>query len=103
MRKALTKQYHRWSGDRLADQQPTGYRAAKWLRDVADLLEKKSDSYGDSIGDPVRVFSKAGQSDGVRVRIDDKLSRIKNGSDKFGENDLADLVGYVALLAVSKE
>jgi hypothetical protein len=78
----------------------TGKSAADWLRSVADLLEKKAASYGDSIGNPVRIFSRSDKDSGIRVRIDDKLSRIKNGSDSLGDNDLQDLVGYLALLAV---
>jgi len=83
--------------------QTTGERAATWLRQVADRLIEKSKSYGDSIGDPVRIFSKSAKDEGIRVRIDDKLSRIAKGTGWSGDNDLGDLVGYLALLAVAEE
>src|SRR6185436_939480 len=81
----------------------TGYRAAEWLRKVAETLEQKSISYGDSVGKPLRIFSKADSSEGIRVRLDDKLSRIANGGRWPGDNDLGDFVGYVALLAVTED
>lgn len=77
----------------------TGKRAADWLRAVAAMVEEKSAAYGDSVGDPIRVFSKSEQTEGIRVRIDDKLSRIARGK-AAGEDVFKDLVGYVALLAV---
>lgn len=63
------------------------------------MVEEKSAAYGDSVGDPIRVFSKSEQTEGIRVRIDDKLSRIARGK-AAGEDVFKDLVGYVALLAV---
>lgn len=84
------------------DQQPTGYRAAAWLRNVADNLEKKSISYGDSVGKPLRIFSQAGTTEGIRVRIDDKLSRVARGKEWPGDDVVIDLVGYLALLAVTE-
>lgn len=76
-------------------------RAAEWLREIADMLLVKNAAYGDSASNPVRIFSKAAAGEAVRVRIDDKLSRIARGSNA-GEDTLKDLVGYLALLAVMK-
>ncbi len=81
----------------------SGYRAAQWLRRVALVLEKKSRSYGDSVGKPMRVFSKAGVTEGIKVRIDDKLSRVARGKEWPGDDVIVDLVGYLALLAVTEE
>ena len=81
----------------------TSNKAAQWLRDVADMVEEKGRSYGDSVGKPLRVFSRAGVTEGIRVRLDDKLSRIANGSTFKGDNDFKDFVGYLALLAVTEE
>jgi hypothetical protein len=81
----------------------TGEKAAVWLRQVADRLIEKSKSYGDSIGNPVRIFSRAEPNEGIKVRLDDKLSRIANGSTFEGDNDLVDMVGYLALLAVTED
>ncbi len=67
------------------------------------MVIEKGKSYGDSIGSPVRIFSKAGAKDGLQVRIDDKLSRIAKGSEFQGDDTLKDLVGYLALLATDNE
>lgn len=81
----------------------TSQKAAAWLREVADMVIEKGKSYGNSIGEPVRIFSKVKPGEGVGARIDDKLSRIRNGTTWPGDNDLQDLVGYLALYATLPE
>ncbi len=81
----------------------SGNRAADWLRNVAKVLEEKAISYGDSVGNPIRVFSHAGKTEGIKVRIDDKLSRVARGKEWPGDDVIVDLVGYLALLAVTTE
>lgn len=71
------------------------------LARVRVLLRQKNAAYGDSALDPVRVFSKASAEEQIRVRIDDKLSRLARGSDA-GEDVLADLLGYLVLLEIAK-
>jgi len=66
------------------------------------LLLKKNAAYGNSALDPVRLFSRADRIEQIKVRIDDKLSRIH--ARGFGGNDedtLADLNGYLILLRVA--
>lgn len=77
----------------------TGKRAADWLRAVAAMVEEKSAAYGDSVGNPVRVFSQAPPIEGIKIRLDDKISRLVRGK-AAGEDVLKDIAGYVALLAV---
>lgn len=72
-------------------------------KQVSDLLVAKNKSYGDSALNPARVFSKADAIEQLLVRIDDKLSRIKNGHDWPGDNDIDDLIGYLILLKIAKE
>ncbi len=72
-------------------------------KEVSDLLMAKNKSYGDSALNPTRVFSKADAVEQLLVRIDDKLSRIKNGHDWPGDNDIDDLIGYLILLKIAKE
>lgn len=69
---------------------------------IKDLLIKKNESYGDSAIDPIRIFSKSDNVEQIKVRIDDKLSRISRGSQFYNENDLDDLIGYLVLLKVAK-
>jgi hypothetical protein len=76
------------------------------IADVCDniksMLVEKNKSYGDSALDPIRIFSKASSDEQIKIRIDDKLSRISRGSEFYGDNDLDDLIGYLILLKVSK-
>jgi hypothetical protein len=76
------------------------------LKELQDLLEEKNKAYGDSALNPIRLFSKVSAADALRVRIDDKLSRIKNkGITPDTEDSLMDLIGYLILLkiAIKKE
>jgi predicted RNA-binding protein associated with RNAse of E/G family len=48
------------------------------------------------------VFIKLSAKNGLLVRIDDKLKRIKNGSlEKDDEDVINDLIGYLVLLKIS--
>lgn len=67
---------------------------------ICELLLEKNLRYGNSALEPVRVFSKADASEGIKVRLDDKLSRIRN-SDALRRNDVVDLMGYLVLLCVA--
>jgi hypothetical protein len=64
------------------------------------MLLAKNEAYGNSALDPVRIFSSADTAEQIRVRIDDKLSRLKRGSDA-GEDVIADLLGYLVLLRIA--
>ena len=68
---------------------------------IKALLLLKNEAYGDSALNPVRIFSKNDSVEGLLVRIDDKLSRIKNvGITSATEDTLMDLIGYLVLLKV---
>jgi len=88
---------------------PIGYAARiacgknyTYLDETRDLLIQKNDAYGDSALNPLRIFSKADSAEQIRVRIDDKLSRIRRGH-AAGEDAERDLVGYLILLVVAEE
>jgi len=75
------------------------------LREVGDLLIAKNKQYGDSAFDPLRIFSKADADAGLRIRIDDKLSRLARGNDSI-ESDrdiILDLIGYLTLLLLQMD
>ena len=80
----------------------TQYIIANICDTVKHMLIEKNKSYGDSAIDPIRIFSKANPDEQIKIRIDDKLSRISRGSEYYGDNDLDDLIGYLILLKVSK-
>jgi hypothetical protein len=86
---------------------------------IKELLLAKNRGYGNSATDPVRIFSRASAEEQIRVRIDDKLSRLQRGqlaparyaarapgepsatlelSDD--EDTVLDLIGYLILLRV---
>lgn len=66
----------------------------------AELL-KKNAAYGNSATDPVRIFSRASTTEQLRVRIDDKLSRLARGH-AAGEDVTLDLIGYLVLLRIAE-
>jgi hypothetical protein len=74
-------------------------RAQAFLAEVSRMLEAKNAAYGDSAANPMRVFSRAPTDEQIKVRIDDKLSRLARGVGADNEDTLLDLVGYLALLA----
>lgn len=76
-------------------------QARRWLEGIAEMLEEKNAAYGNSALDPLRVFSRAGTIEQIKVRIDDKLSRMARGNGCASEDTLRDLAGYLALLAVA--
>jgi len=71
------------------------------LADTRSMLIEKNVAYGDSALNPVRVFSKSSVDEQLRVRIDDKISRLVRG-EKAGEDVVADLLGYLILLRIAQ-
>ena len=67
--------------------------------EVKEMLVAKNIAYGDSALNPVRVFSRSSPEEQLRVRIDDKLSRIMRGHE-LNEDTIQDLIGYLILLKV---
>ena len=71
---------------------------------VKKLLLEKNKKYGDSALEPVRVFSQDHQIAQLKVRIDDKLSRIRTSGPMASDEDtLLDLMGYLVLLKIALE
>jgi hypothetical protein len=71
------------------------------LDEIRDLLISKNQKYGNSALEPLGVFSQLSAKEGLLVRIDDKLKRIKNGSlERDDEDVINDLIGYLVLLKI---
>ena len=68
---------------------------------IEEMLLSKNEKYGNSALDPVRIFSKADPAEQIKVRIDDKLSRIYTASDLEDEDVVDDLIGYLVLLKIA--
>jgi len=69
--------------------------------EIKELLLEKNRKYGDSALNPVRVFSQANPIEQIKVRLDDKLSRIRNAQSDEDEDVLTDLIGYIVLYKVA--
>lgn len=69
------------------------------LKEVGDMLISKNAAYGDAALNPVRIFSKADILEQLKVRIDDKLSRLARGSNA-GEDVVHDLLGYLVMYRI---
>jgi hypothetical protein len=69
---------------------------------IKDLLLEKNRKYGDSALNPVRVFSKSDPLEQIRVRLDDKLSRLRNQATDEDEDVISDLIGYLVLYKVAQ-
>lgn len=86
---------------------PTVDGVAKVYFNMASLIKYKNGKYGNAATNPINIFChhlnpKAdGGTNSILVRLDDKLSRILN-SDELRFNDVADIMGYLALLCQSK-
>ncbi len=77
------------------------HKVSTYLLEIRELLISKNIKYGNSALEPLGVFSKLSAKEGLLVRIDDKLKRIKNGSlEKDDEDVINDLIGYLVLLKI---
>jgi hypothetical protein len=73
------------------------------LMEIEDMLVEKNKLYGDSVLDPIRVCSKADAEEQIRVRMDDKLSRMVRGDKSLDSEDVSrDFVGYWIIAQVAK-
>jgi hypothetical protein len=87
----------------LSKEAPAGPELLLQCVEIANLLLKKNIAYGNSALNPIQIFAKIPPGDQIDVRIDDKLTRIKNGSSYAGDNDVLDLVGYLVLKLVDSK
>jgi hypothetical protein len=79
----------------------TQAKIEKVCKALATFLVAKNKNYGNSALEPIRVFSKVEADVGMMVRMDDKLSRLRN-SEKPRRNDVVDLLGYLGLYCVKQ-
>lgn len=80
-----------------AEDSPNGKQILSTCLGIGRFLMEKNRAYGDSALNPLRVFSKADPIEQIRVRIDDKLSRMSRGQ-LAGEDAELDMLGYLILL-----
>jgi hypothetical protein len=81
---------------------PFAIQVEEVLEQIQKMLIDKNRKYGNSALEPLGVFSQLSAKQGLLIRIDDKLKRIKNGSlEKDDEDVVNDLIGYLILLKIS--
>jgi hypothetical protein len=68
---------------------------------LKELLLDKNRKYGDSALNPLRIFSQASTVEQLKVRMDDKLSRLRNAQVDEDEDPVTDLIGYLVLYKVA--
>ena len=72
--------------------------------EVKELLLAKNREYGDSVINPLNIFSELSADEQINVRIDDKLKRIHSirrlGKAFIHEDTELDLIGYLVLKRV---
>jgi hypothetical protein len=73
----------------------------KVLQELKEVLIQKNNAYGDAALNPVRIFSKADAVEQIKVRLDDKISRLARGKEA-GEDVYLDLMGYLILLRIAQ-
>lgn len=71
------------------------------LDSLQKLLIEKNRRYGNAALTPLGVFNKQSSTDGILIRLDDKLQRVKS-SHTLRRNDVADLLGYLTLLCIDQ-
>lgn len=84
---------------------PTQCKIREITDAMKDLLLYKNQKYGDSAINPIEIFTKHlknadTKTAAILVRLDDKLSRVKN-ANTLRKNDICDLIGYLTLLNVA--
>jgi hypothetical protein len=57
---------------------------------MRDVVIEKNKRYGDAALTPKKIFSKLEPGEGIKVRIDDKLSRILHNQGEIRKNDAAE-------------
>lgn len=68
--------------------------------EMKNVLLYKNEKYGDSALHPNNVFYKGDSTNSIKIRLDDKIGRVKNCKETR-INDVADIIGYCVLLLVS--
>lgn len=86
-----------------SDDAPSGHDILAECVELAALLIEKNRKYGDSALNPARVFSKADAAEQIKVRLDDKLSRLRSAQADEDEDVVQDLLGYLILLRIARK
>ncbi len=86
----------------IAQRAPMGNEIIDQCTYISKMLVEKNIAYGNSALNPIRVFSNASTTEQLLVRIDDKLNRLKNGTEYADEDTVMDLIGYLILYRIAR-
>lgn len=91
-----------WEEDKIIKEKQNKFEKdlTETLDDLKLMLIEKNRKYGDAAINPIRVFSKASNVEQIKVRLDDKISRLKTQQIDEDEDVLKDLLGYLVLLQI---
>jgi hypothetical protein len=71
---------------------------------IKTMLLDKNKKYGDSAIKPINIFAKGISNEAqIKVRLDDKINRLVQGSADEDEDVEQDLIGYLVLLRVARK
>ena len=73
-------------------------------KELKKILTEKNKRYGDSALYPINVFNRGDAVNSLYVRIDDKISRVRNNpNSNYRKNDICDMLGYGILIAIANK
>lgn len=73
----------------------------KVLTKIRTILRDKNRKYGDAALNPSQTFGRSDPIELINVRMDDKLSRIRNRQNDDDEDPELDLIGYLLLKQIA--
>lgn len=82
--------------------EPFAAEVTNLLGKLGNLLIAKNRKYGDAALNPKCIFSRASAIEQIKVRLDDKISRLMNQQPDEDEDVEWDLMGYLVLLRIAK-
>jgi len=71
------------------------------MTEIRDMLVAKNRKYGDAALNPSQTFGRSDPIELINVRMDDKLSRIRNRQNDDDEDPELDLIGYLLLKQIA--
>ena len=86
-----------------ADAPKIQHKLAETAISIGCMLLDKNQKYGNSALDPLRVHSQASPTEQIKVRADDKLSRLRSAQADDAEDALLDYIGYMILLYIAEK
>lgn len=85
------------------DLENTQLMIAATCDEVKEMLLEKNRKYGNSALNPLRLFSKADPIEQIRVRLDDKFSRLLNMPEDENEDVIKDIIGYLVIYKIQQK